>query len=125
MAGFEAYFTSALTLVEVPRALSRARREERLNDGEAEVAHARFAAFARSCDVVEITREVRLRAALGFPVEPVRSLDAIHLATLAVWAGTIGPMVVASTDGRIRRNVRALGHELVPAAMEGDVRSAP
>ena len=101
---FQAYLTSAPTLVEVPRVLSRARREERLTERHAKEAHGRFAAFVRSCTVAEITREVRVRAALDFPLEPVRSLDAIHLATVAVWGDTIAPMVIASTDDRVRRN---------------------
>jgi predicted nucleic acid-binding protein len=115
---FEAYLTSALTLVEVPRVLSRARREERLTEHHAKEAHGRFAAFVRSCTVAEITREVRVRAALDFPLEPVRSLDAIHLATVAVWGDTIAPMVVASTDERVRRNALALGYALIPESAD-------
>jgi predicted nucleic acid-binding protein len=115
MAGaFQAYLTSALTLVEVPRVLSRARREERLTADEAKDVHGRFAAFARSCTVAEITPQVRARAALDFPLEPVRSLDAIHLATVAVWGDTITPLVIASTDERVRRNAQALGYAVIP-----------
>jgi predicted nucleic acid-binding protein len=116
--GFEAYLTSALTLVEVPRVLARARREARLTEEGTQETHSRFAAFVRSCSVAEITREVRVRAALDFPLEPVRSLDAIHLATVVVWGDTIAPMVVASTDQRVRRNAQALGYALIPQSAD-------
>jgi predicted nucleic acid-binding protein len=111
---FESFFTSALTLIEVPRALARARREERLNAAQVEQVHRRYAAFVRACGVAEISRTVRVRAALEFPVEPVRSLDAIHLATAVVWSDVLESMVVASSDDRIVRNALALGYQVVP-----------
>jgi hypothetical protein len=63
--------------------------------------------------VAEITKQVRDRAALEFPVEPVRSLDAIHLGTIVAWRDTMGPMAIASCDERIRRNVLSLGYEII------------
>jgi predicted nucleic acid-binding protein len=113
---FGSFFTSALTLIEVPRALARARREGRLSGSQAEQVHGRYAAFVRSCAHAEITRAVRDRAALDFPLEPVRSLDAIHLATTLVWNDVVGPLVVASRDDRLARNARALGFEVIPAS---------
>ena len=111
---YERLFTSALTLIEVPRALARARREQRLVALQSEDAQRRFAAFIRACTVAEITKLVRDRAALEFPVEPVRSLDAIHLATVVVWTDTVGRMVIASCDDRVRRNGRAMGYDVLP-----------
>jgi predicted nucleic acid-binding protein len=113
---FPRFLTSALTLVEVTRALSRARRDDRLTASSFERVHAHLAAFVNACGVVEITGDVRRRAALAFPVEPVRSLDAIHLATVLVWADLAGPMVLATCDDRIARSARALGFDVVPAA---------
>lgn len=114
IAQFERFFTSALTLIEVPRALARARREGRLDGARAEQVQRRYAAFVRACAVAEIGRAVRDRAALEFPVEPVRSLDAIHLATAIVWNDVPGWLVIASSDDRIVRNALALGYEVVP-----------
>ena len=111
---FDRLFTSALTLIEVPRALVRARREERLSLSTFEDVWRRLSAFERACTLAEITRTVRERAALEFPVEPLRSLDAIHLATIVVWTAALGPIVVASCDERVGRNARALGYEVVP-----------
>jgi predicted nucleic acid-binding protein len=116
VAGYSRLFTSALTLVEVPRALSRAVREGRLDATEHGRVHRRFAGFAAATIVAEFTKAVRERAALDFPVEPVRSLDAIHLATLVVWKDTLGPLVVASCDDRVVRNALALGFSVIPGS---------
>ena len=78
----------------------------------------RYAMFAGACHVAEVTAEVRSRAALEFPIEPVRSLDAIHLATIEIWSRTIGLLAVASTDDRVRRNAQALGHDVIPNGRE-------
>jgi hypothetical protein len=111
---FERRITSVLTLVEVQRAIARAARERRLSPR----AHVRtqqdYRAFAEACGIAELTPAVRKRAALDFPVEPVRALDAIHLATFLEWADIGGPMVMASCDKRVRENARALGFDVVP-----------
>jgi hypothetical protein len=46
----------------------------------------------------------------------VRSLDAIHLASLLVLDEALGDFVVASCDDRVRRNADALGFEVLPTA---------
>lgn len=112
---FDSFFTSTLTLIEVPRALARARNEARISVRAYARARSRFAAFARGCTVSELTDVVRERAALEFPVEPVRTLDAIHLATIVTWADTLGPLIVASCDQRVSQNALALGYEVVSA----------
>lgn len=50
----------------------------------------------------------------SFPVEPVRTLDAIHLATALEWHKRIEPVAVLSTDERVRSNARALGLQVIP-----------
>jgi predicted DNA-binding protein (UPF0278 family) len=49
-----------------------------------------------------------------FPREPVRTLDAIHLATALLHAAEIGALVVLSIDQRVRANADALGLAVVP-----------
>jgi predicted nucleic acid-binding protein len=111
----EALFTSALTFVEAARAVSRARRERRLDAGEAREAERRLASFERSCDVIALAEEVLRRARQEFPEEPVRSLDAIHLASALVLDASLGEIAVVSCDDRVRRNAAALGLPLIPA----------
>ncbi len=59
---------------------------------------------------MSVTEPVLVRAGRPYPVEPVRTLDAIHLAT----AGEIGepPQLVTlvTRDDRVRSNGQALGH---------------
>jgi predicted nucleic acid-binding protein len=107
--------TSALTFVEASRAIARARRERRLDGAEERAAERVLATFERACDVLTVEEEVLRRAREPFPEEPVRSLDAIHLASLLVLDEALGEVVVASCDERVRRNALALGFEVVPA----------
>ncbi len=62
---------------------------------------------------MEITAEVRNRASMNFPIEPVRSLDAIHLATALEFMQAYNEMKVISFDKRIIDNLEPLG--LLPA----------
>jgi predicted nucleic acid-binding protein len=109
-------FTSALTFLEAGRGILRARREGRLDAGGAREAERMLAAFERGCDVLAVEEEVIRRARDEFPEEPVRSLDAIHLASLLVLDEALGDFVVASCDDRVRRNADALGFEVLPTA---------
>ena len=113
----EGLVTSALTFVEAARALARAQREGRLAAREAREAARQLAAFERSCDIVAVDNEVLRRAREPFPVEPVRSLDAIHLASVRVLDDELGGLEVVSCDHRVRRNAEALGFRLVPATL--------
>lgn len=112
----EGLFTSALTLVEAARAVSRARRERRLDAREAREAERQLAAFERSCDVLALDDGVLRRAREELPEEPVRSLDALHLASLRVLDDELGGFELASCDDRVRRNAVALGFAVVPAS---------
>jgi predicted nucleic acid-binding protein len=110
----EGLVTSALTFVEAARAIGRARRERRLDAGSAREAHRQLAAFERACATIALDDEVCRRAREEFPVEPVRSLDAIHLASVRVLDGELGGLEVVSCDERVRPNAAALGFVLIP-----------
>lgn len=49
-----------------------------------------------------------------FPVEPVRVLDAVHLASIERLASALPNLVVISIDDRVRRNAEAFGLEVRP-----------
>jgi predicted nucleic acid-binding protein len=106
--------TSALTFVEAARAIARARRERRLDAPSAREAQRQLAAFERTCATVAVDDEVCRRAREAFPVEPVRSLDALHLASVLVLDGELGGVEVVSCDDRVRQNAAALGFVVVP-----------
>ena len=105
---------SRLTLIESHRAV---RRAVVLNDlaetGAAEV-RATLAQAAARWAVLEISSEVASRAEQAFPVEPVRTLDAIHLASALLLRHSLPDLVVVSTDERIRANASQLGFGIFP-----------
>jgi predicted nucleic acid-binding protein len=102
--------TSALTLAEAARAIVRARTSGRLAPAQERAAVRGLRVFARRCFVVAVTDAVLTRVGRPFPVEPIRTLDAVHLAT-AELLGEPPPLVtVVTRDTRVRDHARALGY---------------
>ena len=62
--------------------------------------------------LVEISEEVRSRAGRMFPTEPVRTLDAIHLATVLILMRALPELRLLSYDERILENARPLGIDI-------------
>ena len=68
--------------------------------------------FERRCYLVAVTDGVLARVRRPFPVEPIRTLDAVHLAT-AELLGEPPPLItVVTRDARVRENAQALGYAL-------------
>ena len=101
--------TSSLALVEAERALIRAESQGILGSGEAEKLRGLLARSKSSWMLMEISEEVRARAGRFFPAEPVRTLDAIHLATALMFMRVFPALELLSYDQRILRNAAALG----------------
>jgi predicted nucleic acid-binding protein len=106
--------TSALTSVEVARALQRLVSERRLSVAERAQINRVYEEVASHWKIFRVTDEVLARASISFPNEPVRTLDAIHLATAMLFAEHAGLVDVLTTDARIRSNAGALGLTTVP-----------
>jgi len=106
--------TSSLTWVEADRALRRARTVERLDGARLERAQRWIDAFLANCAELVLESSVLSRARQGFPVEPVRTLDALHLASILAWDQAIDRLTIASCDARVRDNAHALGFNLLP-----------
>ena len=66
--------------------------------------------FTRCCHIVNVTEAILAHAGHPFPVEPVRTLDAIHLATAGALGETPALVTIVSSDRRVRENAVALGH---------------
>lgn len=113
--GAEVLCASELTFLEAVRAVIRAKRTGRLDAGGAREVLREIAAIERECDLVALEQNVLRRAREEFPVEPVRTLDAIHLATIRMLDEELGDTVVASCDRRVRDNVEAFGIPLSSA----------
>jgi predicted nucleic acid-binding protein len=102
--------TSALTIAETARAILRARGAAQLSAGEERAAVRALRRFERRCYLVAVTDAVLARVRRPFPVEPLRTLDALHLATTEM-LGEPPPLVtVVTRDVRVRENAQALGY---------------
>ncbi len=108
LAGATRVVTSSLTAVECARGLARGRLTGRLALKD-ELSALRLLDVAISnWDVHEVTDRVVRRARGRFPVEPVRTLDALHLATALLFVEHLGSVAVLSHDERIRANAAQL-----------------
>ena len=105
----ETVLTSALTLTETERALVRAEEQDLIKGGDAQrlrgLVHRAQTAWTR----MGVSDAVLARAARPFPVEPVRTLDAIHLATALEFALVFPDLRLLSFDRRVCQNAEALG----------------
>lgn len=102
--------TSALTFAEASRALVRARVAGRLTPAEERAGLRWLQGFRRRCDVVAVTDAVLARACRPFPVEPIRTLAAVHLATAELLGESPQLITVVTRDVRVIDNARALGY---------------
>jgi hypothetical protein len=117
LAGADRVVTSVLTSVECGRSLIRAAASGRLGAAAADVALGTLDAALTGWNVMDMSDDVIARARFEFPHEPVRTLDAIHLATATVFLEALGSLEMLSLDERVRENARANGMTVVPAAL--------
>jgi predicted nucleic acid-binding protein len=103
------YVTSALTLAEAGRALIRARATGRLTVAEERAAVRALRTFERRCFILDVDRAVLARVRRPFPVEPIRTLDAVHLATTERLGEAPQLVTIITRDARVRENAQALG----------------
>lgn len=101
--------TSVLTLVEAERAVSRLQFQSIVNAAQALSLAGILVALSNQWIMMEMTSPIRKRAGGLFPVEPVRSLDAIHLATMLEAIKSFPDLQVESCDERILSNLEPLG----------------
>jgi hypothetical protein len=111
--------TSELTGVECARAIVRAASLGAITRQRALALVDDLSAWEAGCDRVALSDRVLDRARTPFPVEPLRSLDALHVASAALLHQSVGAVTVLSYDDRVRANARALGMALLPASGDG------
>jgi predicted nucleic acid-binding protein len=105
----ERVVTSVLTLLEASRGILRAANQSGLAAADASRLRGLLARAASGWNLLEITADIRTRAAEAFPVEPVRTLDAVHLATMLDFVRVFPELSVLSFDARILANLEPLG----------------
>lgn len=101
--------SSRLTVLEVHRAVVRAEKQGEMSAADAERVRGAFMRIVRSWIIREVSTDILDRAAQPFPIEPVRSLDAIHLGTSLDLLRIFPDLHVLSFDGRVVSNSKALG----------------
>ena len=107
--------SSELMEIECRRVIHRVRMQQELSDEGVAEGLRRLDSVLRGINLIELSRDVKVRAAESFPVV-VRTLDALHLATALLWArdpsgeaGTIENVHVFSHDTNLNTCARALG----------------
>jgi uncharacterized protein with PIN domain len=118
----ELVLTSDLTLVECDRVLHRG--QERGVFSVSRVAQTRDAlnTVAEHWTIFTIDHQVVDRARRSFPREPLRTPDAIHLATALIARSLVTELAMVALAKPIRRNAVSLGIDLFPAPTEEELR---
>jgi predicted nucleic acid-binding protein len=113
LAASPALIVSRLALVETGRALHRAHNEKRITasglvrvQGEVEELWAR-------CEVWEVTRAVCKEATAMAPASVLRTLDALHLATLLAVRKRLPSARLLTLDVRMADAAKSLGLKLI------------
>ena len=101
--------TSALTILECERTLVRRLESEQIAEAEAARARGVLSRERARWIVLAIDGEILERAGRAFPVEPVRALDAIHLATALQLLRAFPDLEMLTLDRRISANAVVLG----------------
>jgi predicted nucleic acid-binding protein len=99
--------TSALTLAEAGRAIIRARATGRLTTEEEQGAFRALRRFERRCFTLEVDRAVLARVRRPCPAEPIRTLDAVQLATVELLDEASPLVTVVTRDDRVREECRS------------------
>jgi predicted nucleic acid-binding protein len=110
----EVVLASQLTLVECSRVLIRAVRSGRLSEADAADREAVLGRVEGHWTLLGVDAEVIDRARRPFPLEPIRTLDAIHLASALVARAAVPGIALLSLDDRVRQGARHLGFEILP-----------
>ncbi len=114
LTGADIIVASDLTLIECDRVLLRAAALGELTEAEAADRRAHLATASAHWHLLRIAAEVVDRARQSFPGEPIRTLDAIHLASALVARGAVAELRLLSLDDRVRRAAARLGLEALP-----------
>ncbi len=105
---------SDLTLIECDRVLLRAVSQGELTEADAADRRAHLADAAAQWHILRIAAEIVDRARQPFPEEPIRTLDAIHLASALTARAAIAELKLLSLDDRVRKSGKRLGLQLLP-----------
>ena len=110
----ELVLCSELTIMECERVLVRLLVDGRIDSTQEANRRSRLNEVSRHWLRMRIESPVLVRAGRRFPIEPIRSLDALHLASAIRLSNSLPDLILLSLDKRIRENAIALGFDLLP-----------
>ena len=105
---------SDLTLVECDRVLIRAVTTGEIDEAAAADRRAHLNAAASHWHLWRVSPNIVERARHPFPAEPIRTLDAIHLALALAVRSAVPGLELLTLDDRIRRAAKELGFHVQP-----------
>ena len=114
LAAEQVIVSSDLTLIECDRVLHRAVALGELTEADAADRRAYLATVAAHWTMMRIGLDVVERARQPFPGTPIRTVDAIHLASLLVARSSLAGLALLSLDLRVRGAAARLGVALRP-----------
>lgn len=114
LASADAVASSDLTLIETARVLVRAVARAEIPESDAAKQLQELDEMAAKWGILPIGPDIVERARKPFPAEPIRALDAIHLASALAARATIPDLQILSLDERIRNAARQLGFKVQP-----------
>ncbi|MEO8260225.1 MAG: type II toxin-antitoxin system VapC family toxin [Acidobacteriota bacterium] len=115
LSGAELVMASELTLIECDRVLIRAVALDEIDEAAAADRRAHLSAAAAHWHLLRIGAPIVERARRPFPTEPIRTLDAMHLASALAGRSSVAGLELLSLDQRVRRAGKQLGFRLQPA----------
>jgi predicted nucleic acid-binding protein len=114
LAAADIIVASDLTLIECDRVVLRAAALRELTEAEAADRRAHLTSAASHWHILRVAPEIVERARQPFPGEPIRTLDAIHLATALVARAAVAGLTLLSLDNRVRNAGKKLGLDITP-----------
>jgi hypothetical protein len=115
LASAETVIASDLTVIECDRVLLRAAALGEITEADAADRRAHLAAASSHWHLLRMGQDVVERARQPFPGEPIRTLDAIHLASALVARSAVAGLEILTLDERIRKAAAMLGISVQPA----------
>jgi predicted nucleic acid-binding protein len=91
---------------------------DELDESDAVDRQARLNTIAQRWTLLALDEEILERARRPFPAEPVRTLDAIHVASAVTARRAVPDLAMLTLDGRIRQAAARLGLIVVPTDAE-------
>lgn len=107
--------SSDLTLIECDRALHRAVALDGLSEATTRRLRGRFSGAVDDWNLLRLAQPIIARARQPFPEEPIRTLDALHVASAEQARTVFADIILLSLDARVRKVAIGLGFPIMPA----------